>query len=283
MELVFEPGPIRPGRCVFNIGTAGSVVLVAQTVLLPLLFAGGQSTVRIVGGTDVEHAPSVDYFANVFLPWLERLGARVDFRLIRRGYFPKGGGVIELTVHPVSSLSPLHLVDTPEISKVFGVSHAGALPPDVAERQAEAARKRLNSAGYDADVSTVTYSRSEVLCPGSGVTLWAGSYPIGASALGARGLLAEVVGKRAANYFIHIAESGAPVDAHMGDQLIPYLALASGPSEILVAEPTLHQVTNAWVVEQFLGKKVDFEREEGRRVRIKVSGVGFKPKDGQQG
>gem|GEM_PF-4556219 len=80
-----------------------------------------------------------------------------------------------------------------------------------------------------------------MLCPGSGVTLWAENYPIGASALGARGLLAEVVGKRA----------------------------------------TLHQVTNAWVVEQFLGKKVDFEREEGRRVRIKVRGIGFKPEDRQ--
>ncbi len=282
MELTFEPGPVRPGRYVFNIGTAGSVVLVAQTVLLPLLFADAQSTVRIIGGTDVEHAPSVDYFANVFLPWLERLGARVDFRLIRRGYFPKGGGVVELTIRPISSISFLRLVDAPDISTVFGVSHAGALPPDVAKRQADAARKRLGSAGYDADISTITYSRSEVLCPGSGVTLWAKEYPIGASALGARGLLAEVVGKRAANYFIHIAESGAPVDAHMGDQLIPYLALASGQSEILVAEPTLHQVTNAWVVEQFLGEKVDFEREEGRRVRIKVRGVGFNPKDNEQ-
>gem|GEM_PF-1728550 len=90
MELTFEPGPIRPGRYVFNIGTAGSVVLVAQTVLLPLLFADGPSMVRIIGGTDVEHAPSVDYFANVFLPWLERLGAKVEFHLARRGYFPKG-------------------------------------------------------------------------------------------------------------------------------------------------------------------------------------------------
>jgi len=279
MDLSFEPGPIRPGRYVFNIGTAGSVVLVAQTVLLPLLFANGPSSVRIIGGTDVEHAPSIDYFANVFLPWLERLGARVDFRLIRRGYFPKGGGVIELDIHPLSSLSSMHLVDEPQISKVFGISHAGALPRGVAERQAEAARKRLNSAGFDSAISAVTYSRSEVLCPGSGVTLWAKNYPIGASALGARGLLAEVVGKRAANYFIHTAESGAPVDAYMGDQLIPYLALASGPSEILVAEPTLHQVTNAWVVEQFLGKKVDFEREEGRRVKIKVRGIGFKPKN----
>jgi len=281
MELTFVPGPARPGRYVFNIGTAGSVVLVAQTVLLPLLFADGPSTIRIIGGTDVEHAPSVDYFANVFLPWLERLGANVEFQLIRRGYFPKGGGVVELRVTPVQSISPIRLTDSPDVSLVRGISHAGALPPDVAQRQADAAKKRLSSAGYESDIRVVSYSRSEVLCPGSGVTLWAENVPIGATSLGARGLLAEVVGKRAANYFIHTAESGAPVDAHMGDQLLPYLVLAPGDSELLVSEPTLHQVTNAWVIEQFLGKKIDFEREEGRRVRIKISGVNFKPKNRQ--
>ncbi|NPA76629.1 MAG: RNA 3'-terminal phosphate cyclase [Candidatus Diapherotrites archaeon] len=280
--LEFYSGPIRGGRYVFNIGTAGSVVLVAQTIILPLLFADAPSQVRIIGGTDVEHSPSVDYFAHVFLPWIARLGARVDFRLVRRGYYPKGGGEVDLVIHPLRRLNSLVLVNPPEIRLVRGISHAGALPEHVAERQADAARKRLESAGYSAEIDTVTYSRSHVLCPGSGVTLWADNYPIGASALGARGLLAEVVGKRAANYFIHTAESGAPVDAHMGDQLVPYLALARGYSEILVSEPTLHQVTNAWVVEQFLGKRVDFEREEGRRVRIKVHGVGHEVDHSQE-
>ncbi len=277
MELYFEPKGIRGGRYVFNIGTAGSAVLVAQTVLLPLLFAESPSHVRIIGGTDVEHAPTVDYFEHVFLPWVRRAGAVVDFRLVRRGYFPKGGGIIEMDVEPVPGLHSLRLVKEPSIAVIKGISHAGALPGNVAERQADAARKRLESAGYSADISTITYPRSHVLCPGSGVTLWSPDYPMGASSLGARGILAEVVGKRAANYFIHVADSGAPVDSHMGDQLIPYLALAAGESEMLVSEPTMHQVTNAWVVEQFLGKQIYFEREEGGRVRVHVSGVGHKP------
>jgi RNA 3'-terminal phosphate cyclase (ATP) len=277
MELYFEPRGVKSGRYVFNIGTAGSVTLVLQTVIPPLLFASEPSHVRVYGGTDVEHAPTVDYFQHVFLEWLKRLGATVEFTLVRRGYFPKGGGVVDVVVHPVSSLKPLTLTEPPHIERVLGISHAGALPEHVAQRQAEAAKKRLESAGYSTEIETVTYSRAEVLCPGSGVTLWAENVPIGASSLGSRNVLSEVVGKRAANHFIHTAESGAPVDPHMGDQLLLYLALASGDSEILVAEPTLHQVTNAWVLEQFFGKLVDFEREEGRRVRIKVRGIGYKP------
>ena len=42
-ELVFRPGPVRPGAYRFAVGTAGSACLVLQTVLPPLLTAKGAS------------------------------------------------------------------------------------------------------------------------------------------------------------------------------------------------------------------------------------------------
>jgi len=278
-ELEFFPGKVRGGSYTVNIGTAGSVTLLLHCVLPPLLFADAPSRLRVIGGTDVEHAPTYDYLANVFVPWIGRMGARVSVHLKRRGYYPRGGGVVEVEVEPVSSLRPLRLTEFVEDFAVVGVSHAGALPEHVAERQRAAAEKRLRGAGYDANIEVVTYSRSEVLCPGSGITLWTDSMPIGASSLGSKGVVAEAVGKRAANYLIHQLDSRRPVDMHMGDQLIPYLALAEGKSVIRVTEATMHLVTNLWVVEQMLGVKAEVQREEGRSVVVEIEGKAFGVKE----
>lgn len=274
-ELEFVPGEIRGGTYTINIGTAGSITLLLQCLIPPLLFAKEPSTLRIIGGTDVEHAPTYDYFAHVFVPWVERLGVSLSVRLKRRGYYPRGGGEVVVDVRPVQKLYPLRLTDFADTFVVEGISHAGALPEHVAERQMKAAEKRLRGAGYDVSIDVVTYSRSEVLCPGSGITLWTDIMPIGASSLGAKGVVAEVVGKRAANYLIHQLDARRPVDMHMADQLIPYIALADGESIIRATEATMHLVTNLWVVERMLGVEADVQREEGRSIIVKLKGIGF--------
>ncbi|MDO7775711.1 RNA 3'-terminal phosphate cyclase, partial [Escherichia coli] len=42
-DLTFRPGRVVPGEYHFAVGTAGSTGLVLQTVLMPLLLAGGPS------------------------------------------------------------------------------------------------------------------------------------------------------------------------------------------------------------------------------------------------
>jgi len=57
--------------------------------------------------------------------------------------------------------------------------------------------------------------------------------------------------------------SGATVDQHMVDQILPCMALAEGPSAILAEEITGHAETNMWVIEEFLGKKFTMRRSNG--------------------
>ncbi len=282
MEITFRPREIRGGVFSVNIGTAGSVSLLIQAILPVLLFAPEPSRVKIVGGTDVEKAPPVDYMIHVLLPFLARMGASVRLRLLRRGYFPKGGGVVILETHPVDVLRPVRILDFSP-GEIYGISHCGALPRHVAERQANAARKRLEEAGYEAEIEVEVWQRSEVLSPGSGITLWLNNVPMGASALGRKGVVAEVVGKSAANYLLREMSSGAPLDRWMGDQVIPYIALAAGRSAVRVSQITLHTVTNMHVAEMFLRTKFDVEREEGKTARIEVNGVGFKREERNEG
>ena len=67
-QLIFHPGAIRSGNYRFQIGTAGSATLVAQTVIPALFTADGVSTIQVEGGTHNPKAPCYDYLANVYLP-----------------------------------------------------------------------------------------------------------------------------------------------------------------------------------------------------------------------
>ncbi|GAG32979.1 unnamed protein product, partial [marine sediment metagenome] len=99
-ELTFVPGPVRAGRYRFEIASAGSTTLVAQTLLPALSLAGGPSQVTITGGTHNSWAPPFDFVAEVFLPAVARMGFRSEAALHRHGFYPAGGGEIAVSVEP---------------------------------------------------------------------------------------------------------------------------------------------------------------------------------------
>jgi RNA 3'-terminal phosphate cyclase (ATP) len=77
--------------------SAGSTTLVFQTVLPALMLAPGDSTLRLRGGTHNPMAPSFHFLEYAFLPWIRRLGAGVETKLSRFGFFPVGGGEFATT------------------------------------------------------------------------------------------------------------------------------------------------------------------------------------------
>ena len=107
-ELRFNPRTLRGGDHRFDIGaiqgSAGSVTLLFQALLLPLSFASGSSRLSLVGGTHVSGSPPVPYLTDVYLPALGRIGVRAEVRLRRWGWYPAGGGEIEANVEPTQAL-----------------------------------------------------------------------------------------------------------------------------------------------------------------------------------
>ncbi|MBS3176870.1 RNA 3'-terminal phosphate cyclase, partial [Candidatus Woesearchaeota archaeon] len=97
--LTFTPGKFLPKNIEVNIGTAGSITLLLQSILLPCMFASKPITLKIMGGTDVKWAMPVDYFKEVLVPQLRRY-CDIDIKVIKRGYYPKGGGVVEISFRP---------------------------------------------------------------------------------------------------------------------------------------------------------------------------------------
>ena len=249
-SLYFEPRGFYPGRYRFDVGTAGSVTLVLQCVLPVLAFMPRPVELEIIGGTDVPWSPTVDYMKSVVLPFLDKLGFKVEMKLIRRGHYPRGGGIVRVYApNPPRQLKSVTLTERGKVIKIQGHSHAVKLPKHVAERQARAAESRLREHGIDVPIEiSIEYyepGKDPHLGPGSGIALWAITEHsiLGADALGARGKPAEVVGGEAASKLIAELDAGMCLDKHMGDIIIPYLALAKGRSEITVTAMTMHAYT----------------------------------------
>ncbi|MEM2757242.1 MAG: RNA 3'-terminal phosphate cyclase, partial [Sulfolobales archaeon] len=145
-EITFTPKKLKPGRYSFDIGTAGSTTLVLQTLLPILLFMPGETEVEIIGGTDVPWSPPIDYLKNIMLHYIRLLGAEVEVKLLRRGHYPSGGGiVVAKVVNPPAKLRPIKMLERGELVRINGISHCVKLPKHVAERQAKTAEDILRS------------------------------------------------------------------------------------------------------------------------------------------
>jgi len=279
--LTFHPKTRASGKIKVNIGTAGSISLVLQAILPALAFSPEKTEIEITGGTDVKWSPPIDYIKHVFLPHLTRMGYHVEVHVLRRGHYPKGGGKVRVIAKPVRKINPIRAVELGEIVKIEGISHCVRLPRHVAERQANAARSFLEKAGFtNVNIGVEWYKPEEDrhLGPGSGIVLWASSNRgaiLGSDALGERGKRAENVGVEAARKLVSEISKRAPIDRHLGDMLPPYMAIASGLSEILVTELTLHAETNIAIIEKILGVKFQVEKHRNGRAKIKVHGLGL--------
>lgn len=276
-ELVYIPKTIKGGKFNFNIGTAGSSMLVLQTILPILLFSPTETHIRIIGGTHVAWSPNFHFIKEIFLPLIGRMGCSAEMELERAGWYPKGGGAVRASIKPVAHLEPLNLTSPGKLLKIAGVSCCSNLPEAVAERQASAARKLLIKNNYDAEIQKAvlpSYSK------GSSLTLWAvyENTMLGSSSLGALGKRAEEVGEEAARELLKEMGSGAALDKHTGDQVLLYTALAKGDSCITVSELTSHMKTNIWVIEQFTNQRFRIEEFGGGMARIGVRGIGFERK-----
>lgn len=269
-EVTFRPGVVRGGLHDVDVGTAGSVTMVLQTLLLPALHADAPVRLRITGGTDVRWAPPADHTGEVFLPLLRRMGGRVSFRILRRGYYPRGGGRVEAAVEPTEGFHPLAAGSRTELRGIRGRAHIANLPADIPKRMERAARKAL-AAYPDVRVEAVTYGPEDAEGRGGATVLWAvtDETRLGAGALAEKGVPAEDVGGQAARALAQALEAGATLDVYTADQLLPYMALGRGPSAFRVRELSGHLETLFWLLPQLLD--VDFAVEEdGAAVGVEV-------------
>lgn len=270
-EITFVPKKIKSGALKIDVGTAGSIGLVLQTLLPPAIRAEKAIVLEIIGGTDVAWAPSTTYFQHILCDFLAKMGIKVKIQTVKYGFYPKGGGKVGIDIEPCKKPLPLVLERRGPLERmdVWSIAAERLKAKHVAERQVESFERAL---GMPVTNRNVIYAPT--LSPGSSVHAHAhySNCKLGAGALGEPGKPAEKVGEEAALLLKKQVDSGACLDRWMADQILPFVALAAeqGQSKFSVAEITNHCLTNSWTIEKFLPVKFGIEGTKGGPGTISV-------------
>ncbi len=274
MKLYFRPGKkLRGGEHTWDIGTAGSTTMLALTVLPVAAFSDRPSRFRIRGGLFQDFAPSAFHTQHVLLPALREMGLEAELEIVRPGYVPKGGGIIELSVKPLEGkLRPFVREELHGELRFWGIALSSYLKErKVSERMAKRCQAILRRRGKDASFSILHDETAAQ--PGAALALFAEDADgcrLGADQAGAPRRSAESIGEYVARALLEDLDSGATVDRHLADQLILYAALAEGESRYLIPSVTDHVESNLWLAEEILGAKWEI-----RGNLLVIRGIGY--------
>jgi RNA 3'-terminal phosphate cyclase (ATP) len=267
-EVTFVPGPLRAGDYAFDIGSAGSTMLVLQTVLPALMRAAEPSTLTLRGGTHNVGAPPFPFLHKTFLPLLGRMGPRVDLQLERAGFAPRGGGVARVGITPVAQLKPLDLSgERGPIRRRRATARVAGLPREIAERELKTLARLLELRADECRVEELPADQG----PGNLVNVEIESTALTEvfTAFGEKGIPAERLVRELAREVRAYEAHGAPVGEHLADQLLLPLALAGG-GRYLTGPMSLHATTNVETVRKFLEVKIVTEAANGDQTLIVV-------------
>jgi RNA 3'-terminal phosphate cyclase (ATP) len=270
-QLSFSPGAVQGGEYLFSIGTAGSCTLVLQTILPALLMAGEDSQITLMGGTHNPMSPPFHFLQRAFIPLLERMGAKVELKLNRFGFYPRGGGEIIMTITAGDTFAPLHLESRGKRIQAYAESFYAGLPAHIPARELDVVKQRM---GWpDAQLFMRGIDRSQG--PGNAllITLEYEQVTEVFTGFGERGVPAEAVASDAVTQAQRYMTSAAAVSGFLADQLLLPMALAGGGS-FVATDWSLHAATNADIIRRFLAIDIQTEKTASGDVRVKLSSKG---------
>ncbi|GAB1605497.1 RNA 3'-terminal phosphate cyclase-like [Argonauta hians] len=277
-EITFYPATIQSGQYEADTQTAGSVCLLMQAAVPCMVYGNGTTELRLVGGTNADMAPQIDYQILVFKPVAAKFGLFFDCDIQRRGYYPKGGGEVYVRSRPVKHLKPVKMTDVGQVTNIYCRSFvSGQLPPKVAKLMADNARMTLRQKMDNIPIK-VDLVKEPNPNPASGIILVAETTTgciLAGSALGKKGRSAEDVGYEAASSLLDNIFHGGCVDDYLQDQLIILMALAKGKSCIRCGPLTLHTETAIHVARQLTQAKFEVINLSQTQTIIECEGIGL--------
>jgi RNA 3'-terminal phosphate cyclase (ATP) len=253
IRFIPSPDKFEEGSMKIDVQSAGSIPMILLTLIPAVSLSGKSLNVQIIGGTDTTLSPTTDYLRYVVGEAYRNIGIKFWIQILRRGYYPKGGGIIVAEIYPCKLPNSIDLLTTRQLApKIAGVYCQ--LPKHVGERQISSALLRLEKNGVQCNNYSSSFETSS--SPGSSVIVYSesnfGPY-IGGDSIGERGKLAEKVGSEAAERFLETYRANVPVDFLLADMLVLPLSLMEGKSRYRVGKLTEHLKTNLHIASMIVG------------------------------
>ena len=259
-DLTVLPGTDKEYDIVMDVGSAGSVTLVLQAMMLASKNHTKSVHMDIMGGTNVMWAPPIDSYKHVLFPLMEKMGINADLKIVQRGLYPEGGGRVVVDMHPIGKIEPLYIEKMGDLKKIRGTCFVQNLPGWLVDQMIEGCMLAMGDLDVDIEIERI----EEGISRGAGMTL-AAEYEngmIGSNVLTSKSHPAKQAGIDVANDLLKIMESGSTMDVHTADQLLPYLAMADGDSSFSVSRISRHLLSQMDTLETFIDVKFGVERRD---------------------
>jgi RNA 3'-terminal phosphate cyclase (ATP) len=267
IELAFRPGPMIPGEYRFAIGTAGSTTLVFQTLAPALLMTGKPFALTLEGGTHNTASPCLDFLDRVYLACLKRMGVESSIALERRGFYPAGGGRWRVEVVPPRELRRLELPERGRFLSLHAKVLWNKIPEHVPQRELAYLKEKL---GLETDHAGMEEAKDS---PGPGNVILAEARYENITEIvtgfGEFGVASEAVAQGVIEELREYQGHGAPVGAHLADQLLLPMVLGPGGA-FRTQPPTPHTRTNIETIGRFVPRPIEIREAADKTVEIRV-------------
>ena len=250
-ELKFTPGNIENLELVEDVGTAGSISLILQVLIPVVAISQKKLNLTIKGGTDVLWSPSIDYTQHVLRDAFSRMGIEFSLELSKRGYYPKGGGEINLQVYPshVKSISFLER----KTNSVKLICTFSKLSIEKIENQIEEIKKKLTKENF---IVETEIKNQETIDSGASLLI----YSIDEHSIIGVDALFDKKTQRFDLDFDKFVKNPLGVDENLADMLVVPASLGQKKTTFQVREITKHLETNLFVTSKITGCKYGIGR-----------------------
>jgi RNA 3'-terminal phosphate cyclase (ATP) len=263
------------GLLKIDIGTAGSIPLLLQTLIPTIAISKKDILIQLIGGTDVKYSPTIDYVKYVIKEAYSKIGIFFDIDIIKRGFYPQGNGIININIRKSNILKPIDFCNFKEINPTIQ-SIVGKLPKNVNDKQINSALSNLEKNGIKCERYRSSIENSS--SPGSSILIYgvseSGIY-LGADSIGEKNKKAETIGYNAAKKYIEEFKFQSCIDSHLADMLVLPLSFVKEKSRYKISKISEHLLTNLEIIKKInkMEYKIDkiAENNGGYIVTIKGS------------
>jgi RNA 3'-terminal phosphate cyclase (ATP) len=223
----------------------------------------------IKGGTDALWSPTIDYTQYVLREAYSRMGIKFSIKLIKRGYYPKGGGEVILEVFP-SNVKSISLIQrkTKNVKLLCSFSN---LPSELIKKHIENIERKLIERKF---IVQTQISEESAIDAGASLLIFSVDEE---SIIG----IDSIFDKKTEKFNLDIesfTENNLGVDERLADMLVLPASLTNEMTIFRVNNISKHLETNLFVTSKITGCKYGIGKlNDGFEIRVEgVSNTSIK-------
>ena len=245
-----------------DVGTAGSISLILAALIPAVSLCKKNLEIRIRGGTDVSWSPTSEYTKRVLSEAYSRMGINFSMNIEKRGYYPKGGGIVNAKISSCKELKPIVLEKRNTKRAEIFCSYS-----KISEQKITSIVQRiisnLKSKGFQTKYSIIN---EDSINEGSSILVMSKDSK---SIIGIDGLYDRKIENFDSQIDNEFVSSNMSVDEHLSDMLVIPASLTDGMSIFNVTKISSHLETNLYVTSKFTECKYGIGKiDDGYEIRI---------------